>query len=57
MASKCGLGSSRLEQLDGVAAWVIQQDLLAADTGDDVIAEVDTRLTQTLDDRVDVGDL
>ncbi len=33
------LGDGRLEQLDRVAGGVLDQDLLAADAGDDVVAE------------------
>jgi hypothetical protein len=53
---KCGLRSSRFEQLDGVAGGVVHQDLLAPDAGDNVIAKVNTRLTEALDGRLDVGD-
>ena len=56
-AGQPGLGEGRLEQLDWVAARILDQDLLAADAGDDVVAEAGAVLAQIGDDRVDVGDL
>src|SRR6476619_5979768 len=38
-AGQPGFGPGRLEQLHRVAGRVLQQDLLAADPGDDVVAE------------------
>jgi len=43
-----GLGPGRLEQLHRVAGRVLQQDLLAAHAGDDLVAEPDTRRAQPL---------
>lgn len=40
------LGAGRLEQLDNVAGRVLQQNLLAARAGDNVVAEGETRGTQ-----------
>jgi hypothetical protein len=50
-------GGWRLEQLDGVAGGVIQQDLLATKPGHDVVAELRPRVAQGLDLAVKVVDL
>src|SRR5690349_17182519 len=52
-----GFVAGWLEQLDRVTRGVFDQDLLAADAGDDVVAEADAGLAQTLDGRLDVGHL
>ena len=52
-----GLGQGRLEQLDRVAGRIFDQDLPAPDTGDDVVAEVNTMSAQLRHDGVQVRDL
>src|SRR3954468_4433384 len=44
-----GGSAGGLEQFDRVACGVVEQDLLAADTGDDVVAEPDARVTELVD--------
>src|ERR1700735_515244 len=52
-----GLGPDRLEELDGVARRVVNDDLLAADAGDDLVAEPDAASSQFLDRGSEVSDL
>jgi hypothetical protein len=47
----------RLEQFDRIACRVVEQDLPSAHTGDDVVAEVGSRLAQRLDFACKVVDL
>ena len=56
-AVELGLGQDRLEQLDGVAGRVVDQDLLAADAGHDVVAEVRARAAERVDERGEIVDL
>ena len=51
------LVARRLEELDGVARRVLDEDLPAADAGDDLVAEARARGAQTLDRRLEVVDL
>jgi pimeloyl-ACP methyl ester carboxylesterase len=53
---RAGLSVRRLEQLDRVAGRVIEQDLLAARSGDDVVAEGEPGGAQPLDLGFDVVD-
>ena len=57
LATEPGFVDRRLEQLDRVAARVLDQDLLAADALDDVVAKARPVLAQVGDDRLEVGDL
>src|SRR5262245_31032328 len=41
--------SARLEQLDGIARWIVEDNLRAAGTRHDVAAKADARRTQALD--------
>src|SRR5689334_6794232 len=52
-----GLGPGRLEQLHRVAGRVLQQDLLAAHAGDDLVAETGTVLPQLRHRGRQIGDL
>src|SRR5437763_76209 len=58
----CGVGHrvrslvGGLEQLDRVAGGVLEQDLLPAGTGHDVVAEVHARVAESLDLGSDVID-
>ena len=45
----CGLGAGRLEELDRVAGGIVEQDLLAAGTAHDVVAEGQPRGAQPVD--------
>src|SRR4029077_14866935 len=47
---------ARLEQLDRIARWVLEQDLRAAGPLDDLVAEPNAGSSQPLDLRVDVVD-
>src|SRR3954454_24796386 len=47
----------RLEQLDGIAGWILEEDLLAAGAGDDVVPEVGAACPQRLDEGREVGHL
>src|SRR5260221_14540574 len=49
------LVNDRLEQLHRVARWVVDQDLLAADAGDDVVAELGARFAQNPNEPLEVG--
>ena len=47
----------RLEQLDWIAGRILNQDLPAADTGDDVVAEPGVMPAKLLDGRVEISQL
>src|SRR2546426_11169138 len=47
----------RFKQFDGVAGRVVEQDLLSAHAGNNVVAGVGSRLAQRLDFARKVGDL
>jgi|ERR1700683_5403536 len=49
-----GLGDDRLEELDRVARWVVEENLLAPDPGDDVVAEVRVLGSQPLDQSIQI---
>src|SRR5229473_4011598 len=49
------LVNDRLEQLDGVARRVVDQDLLATDTGDDLVAELRAGCAQGRHERLEIG--
>src|SRR5579864_5719438 len=50
-------GDRRLEKLDRVARWIFHEDLLAADAGDDLVAEASSTLAQARDRCLEVVDL
>src|SRR5581483_9108638 len=52
-----GFGDDRFEQLDGVARRVLDEELLAADAGHDVFAEVGPAGPEPLDEAFEVDDL
>src|SRR5947209_941681 len=54
--AEASLGPDRLEELNGIAAWVLNQDRLAAGAGDDLVAEPDSGLPQLVDGRAEIGD-
>src|SRR5207249_4235117 len=45
----------RLEQFDRIARRVVDQDLLAADAGDDLVAEFSARVAQGRDQPLEIG--
>ena len=47
------LGQDRLEELDGIARGVVDQDLAPTDAGDDVVAEVSACRPQHVDQRLE----
>jgi hypothetical protein len=47
----------RLEELDGVAGRIVEEDLLAAEAGYDVVAESRTRLAERLNRVFEIVDL
>ena len=47
----------RLEQLDRVARRVLDEDLLAADAGDDLVAKPRPAIPQLRDQRLEVADI
>src|SRR5215218_5596448 len=51
-----GLAGRRLEELDHVAGWILEQDLLPAGPGHDVVAECGAGVAQACDLSVDVVD-
>src|ERR1700726_2385245 len=52
-----GLLNGRLEKFDRIAGGVLDQDLLAADTGDDVVAEMCALRAEPAGQFLEVGDL
>ena len=55
--AEAGLRHDRLEQLDRIAGWVLEQDLLATDAGHDVVAEARSRSCELRDLRGQIIDL
>jgi hypothetical protein len=54
--AKPHLWAAGLEQLDHVAGWILEQDLLPAGPGHDVVAERGARIAQVCDVSVDIVD-
>jgi hypothetical protein len=48
---EASLRGDGLEELDGIARWVIDEDLFAAHARHDVVAKPDSRLAQGVDGR------
>lgn len=57
MAAECRLSHGQLKELHRIAGRIVNDDLLAADPGHDVVPEVDVGRTKLLDQGLQIGDL
>ena len=54
--TQAGLRRRRLEEFNGISRRIFEENLLATDTSDDIVAEVSSRLAQPLNSSGEVVD-
>ena len=57
LVSIAGLREARLEQFNRIAGRIVEQNLVAANASDDIVAEVNSLLAQLLDNSSEIGNL